>query len=69
MHSSRAISIHTAFLAVRGVGSIKRLGRGGTGFQGNFWILKKLLPKKFKEPRGEGERNIFPSYHTKIARF
>jgi hypothetical protein len=42
---------------------------GGTGFQGNFWILKKLLPKKFKEPRGEGERNIFPSYHTKIARF
>jgi hypothetical protein len=30
----------------RGVGSIKRLGGGGTGFQGHFWILKRV-PKKF----------------------
>ena len=30
----------------RSVGSIKRLGGGGTGFQGHFWILKRA-PKTF----------------------
>jgi hypothetical protein len=33
------------FPATRGVGSIKKLGWGGTGFEGHFWNEK--APKKF----------------------
>ena len=29
--------------ATRGVGSIKRLGEGGTGFEGHFWNKKGRL--------------------------
>jgi hypothetical protein len=60
------------YLDSRGVGSIKRLGGGGTGFQGQFRILKRAPKKFFPEMLatcGGGGKKIFPSYHTEIARF
>jgi hypothetical protein len=54
---------HTRIFFSGGVRSIRRLGGGGTGFQGHFWILKRA-PKKFFPEMLEFSRHTMPKLHV-----